>query len=202
MTKGILLICQHLSSFDIFVHQTKIMHENYPFNYKLLNTNKSVLSFWLKLFPLRNLFHSIYGGIFRRRWNPKKNCCRNQNKKQKGFAGSTRLEFLALHMGKQSFLLEIRHNNLSNWNKPRKQKTETITWLIETNPGNKNPITWNKPSKKTNAFQIHLLKGSIYVTPKKDYTNGEHLLLSYIWIFGRKFSVRRCWPGKKVFPSF
>ena len=134
----------------------------------------------------------------------KKSCCRNQNKK-KGSAGSTRLEFLALHVGKQSFLLKIRHNNLSNWNKPRKQKHETITWLIiEINPRNNNLITWNKPWKQKLCFPI--LRSwagyTMYVSLKKDYTKAKNLLLTNIWIFGRKFKVRRCWLGKKVFPSY
>ena len=131
-----------------------------------------------------------------------KKCCRNQNKK-KGSAGSTRLEFLALHVGKQSFLLKIRHNNLSNWNKPRKQKHGTITWLIEINPRNNNLITWKNPGNKNYAFQfLRSWAGYTYVSLKKDYTKAKNLLLTNIWIFGRKFKVRRCWLGKKVFPSY
>ena len=68
-------------------------------------TQKICSDFLVEKFPPRNLFHSIYGGIFRRRWNPEKKLLQ-KSKQEKRLCWKYKIGILGSARGKTKFSSE------------------------------------------------------------------------------------------------
>ena len=107
----------------VFIPDSKKCHNLLHCTFKIFYWASVLLLlkiFTLDFFPYRNLFRSIYGGIFRR-WDrdPKKLL---QKSKQEKTLWKYKIGILSITLENKVFILQFG----------------TITWLIEINPGNKN----------------------------------------------------------------